>query len=568
MKLAGIGIKNFRRIGQIECMIKIDEIVVLVGQNNCGKSTVLDAYELFASGGKEVELSAFHNGDVNCPIEVTGIFTGINDADRDVLGKKWEHDDDVHGSCIKVRWVWTAPGAKGQKQAFNPESKTFEAGGLGGWDSLLQSRIPKPVRIRPTDPVDTTQTKIVTMLKDHVKARLKADSSSTKKALEEIDKLAGTIFEEAKDALDVISAKITEQVSQVFPGTELELVPKSKDALDEKIIGADSYLRIATAGGAATPLMTQGTGLQRALLWSALSVMSDIGNGKKKELKGDEDMPRILLIDEPEAFLHPPTVRNAREALYDFALKNPLWQVIATTHSPVFIDLSKDHTTIIRVDATSDRQRYVSTADVAFDAPQKTRLKMVRACNPFVNEFFFFDDVILVEGPTEHIVVSTLAELAGSSVHVVDCLGKANIPMFAKILNHFQVPYIVIHDSDTPNCKRKNKVVKNAMWTINSEIRNTVGASKVGSQIFVQFPNFEGAFCPEELSSGKVDNVMEILADLDSPHRKEILGAYKLIFAKDHAIMVNTEEAFNKRLQEHVELRDLQADWQWQTDAS
>jgi predicted ATP-dependent endonuclease of OLD family len=465
MRLSGLIIKNYRRIGDIECKIKIDQIVVLVGQNNSGKSTVLDAYELFASGGKEVDVSHFHNEDTKRPIEIIGIFKSLTDEDREILGKNWEHSDPDHGDCIKVRWIWKSSGLKGQKQSFNPATSTFEDGGVGGWDSLIQSRIPRPVRIRPTDPVDTTQTKIVGMLKEHIKARLKADSSSTAKALEEIEKIAAKLFDESKDVINDISKKITDQVSSVFPGTIIEVIPRSKDSIDEKIIAADSYLKIGTANGNGSSLTLQGTGLQRALLWSALSVMSDAPGGKKKvNQKEDEEPPRVLLIDEPEAFLHPPTVRMARDALYDFALKNPHWQVIATTHSPVFIDVAKNHTTIIRVDATSAKQHYVSTDEVDFGAPERKRLAMVRSCHPFVNEFFFFDDIILVEGPTENVVVSTLAEILGQKVHVIDCLGKANIPMFAKILNHFQVPYVVIHDSDVPKAKRKEKIIANPMW--------------------------------------------------------------------------------------------------------
>ena len=289
----------------------------------------------------------------------------------------------------------------GQKQSFNPATGAFEDGGVGGWDSLIQSRIPQPVRIRPTDPVDATQTKIVGMLKDYVKSSLKADASSTKAAFDQIELLAKKVFDDSKASFDDVAQRITANVSQVFPGTTIEVVPRSKDAIDEKLIAADSYLRIGTQGSSTTPLLLQGTGLQRALLWSALSVMSEAPARKKQKSVGD--VQRILLIDEPEAFLHPPTVRNARESLYDFALNNPEWQVIATTHSPIFIDLSKDHTTIIRVDPNVAEQHFVSTDLISFDGDERSHLNMVRACNPVVNEFFFYEHVFLVEIGRAHV---------------------------------------------------------------------------------------------------------------------------------------------------------------------
>ena len=213
MRLAGLAIKNYRRIGSTESRIKIDEIVILIGQNNAGKSTVLDAYEAFSSAGKELDISHFHKEAIDTPVEITGVFDKLTESDLDVIGKKWEHDDSEYGKCIKVKWVWSKPGQKGQKQSFDPEKNEFVEGGVGGWDSLIQSRIPQPVRIRPTDPPDTTQVKIVGMLKEHIKSSLKADASSTKSAFEEIERLAQKLFDESKAALDAVSQRCGCQVS-------------------------------------------------------------------------------------------------------------------------------------------------------------------------------------------------------------------------------------------------------------------------------------------------------------------------------------------------------------------
>jgi predicted ATP-dependent endonuclease of OLD family len=561
MRLAGLLVKNYRRIGNLGCQIKIDEIVVLIGPNNAGKSTILDAYEAFASSGAELEVSHFHNEDQKMPVEITGIFDSLTKDDLDVIGEKWAHEDCDYGTCIKVRWVWSQAGEKGKKQSFDPTIGDFIDGGSGGWDSLIKSRIPQPIRIRPTDPVDITQTKIVAMLKEHVKQQLKAESGSTKDAFDEIERLAAKLFAQSKVMLDEISTKITENVSEVFPGATIEVVPRSKDTIDEKVIAADSYLRVATVDGGNTPLALQGTGLQRALLWSALSVMSEPITGKKKT-KTSSDAGKILLIDEPEAFLHPPTIRSARESLYQFALDNSDWQVIATTHSPVFIDLSKDHTTIVRVDASSGKQRYISTDKASFDADEKKRLQMVRSCNPIVNEFFFYDNIVLVEGDTEQVIVKYVADQLGIDVHVINCIGKANIPLFARILNQFKVVYTVIHDSDTPMCKRKEKIVGNPMWSINEAIRVAVSGSP-GSKIFTQFQNFESEFFNDDLTFGKVDNAISAIADSDSEEGKKIIETYTKLLSGDTSILTTSIEAFNAKLQKHLIAKELSTDWRW-----
>jgi len=561
VKLVGLQIKNFKRIGPAGCNIRIDEIVVLVGRNNVGKSTVLDAYEAFASMGGPLTLSHFHNENASNPIEITGIFGSVTNEDEDVLSKKWTHEDHEYGRCIKVRWIWASPDKPGQKQSFNPTTGGFEDNGVGGMNSLIQSRIPKPVRIRPTDSTETTQTKIVSMLKDHVKAKLKEDSSRAKRVIDQIEILAGELLEETKGALTELSERITKNVAEVFPGATIELVPKSKDSIDEKIVGAESYLRIGAADETAIPLMHQGTGLQRALLWSALAVMSNVSPAKKKG-KGEDEATRILLIDEPEAFLHPPTVRGAREALYTFALSNPEWQVIATTHSPIFIDLSKSHTTIIRVEPDEKAERFISTDKISFDAPERTRLQMVRACNPVVNEFFFYDNIVLVEGPTEHLAVKHCASALGFDVHVIDCMGKANIPLFAKILNQFRSKYIVIHDSDTPKIFKKEKIVNSGTWTINTSIRDAAAECSSG-QVFTQFPHFEGEFFGESLKGGKVDRVLEILGAPGTPEYDSVMQSYSRVLNRDADIFTSCVNTFEAKYKKYVQDNKLEENPIW-----
>jgi hypothetical protein len=565
MKLTTLQVKNFKGIGETVCEIRIDRIVVLVGQNNVGKSTVLDAYEAFATAGRELDENFFHQHDTGRPIEIGALFSDVTTADEEVLGAKWTFDHPEFGRCIRVKWVWDKPGKKATKNSYNPETDDFEVGGMGGWDSLLQSRIPVPLRISPTDPIEITQTKVVGMLKEHVKARLKEDSDSAKSVMDELDILAKKLFDETKAQLETISNKISFNVSKAFPGTTIELVPRSKESIDEKIVGADSFLRVGGNGCVATPLLLQGTGIQRALLWSALAVMADVDMGKKK--KSQAEVKRILLIDEPEAFLHPPTVRDARDSLYDFAINNPDWQVIATTHSPVFIDLSKNHTTIVRVDPTQASQKYVSTDKISFETNERERLQMIRACNPIVNEFFFYDDIVLVEGPTEQLIVQHLEPILGRKIHVINCLGKANIPLFAKILNQFKVKYLVIHDSDTPFVARKGKMVNSGTWTLNEKIRNVVNAEP-GCEVFTQFPHFEGEFLQEELSGGKVDRVLEVLADKGGDENSRVLMTYLAVLAKDAKYLTTSYAAFEAKQQAYIEVNGLLNDPRWNQSSS
>jgi predicted ATP-dependent endonuclease of OLD family len=143
---------------------------------------------------------------------------------------------------------------------------------------------------------------------------------------------------------------------------------------------------------------------------------------------------------------------------------------------------------------------------------------MVRACHPTVNEFFFSDQSWLVEGETEHAVLSMLlaksVNPAAKNISIVNCLGKANIPLFAAILNQFGTSYTIIHDTDSPKSKRKGKYIRNAMWTINSSIIDIVAQRNAAlpvSHIVAHVPNFESHYFGEDQDANKPSHALEII---------------------------------------------------------
>src|SRR3990170_5417973 len=67
-RLIKLIIKNFRCIGSTPVTIDLDDIVVLVGPNNVGKSSVLKAYEVIMSEGSSaghLAIEDFPSGKVD-----------------------------------------------------------------------------------------------------------------------------------------------------------------------------------------------------------------------------------------------------------------------------------------------------------------------------------------------------------------------------------------------------------------------------------------------------------------------------------------------------------------------
>jgi predicted ATP-dependent endonuclease of OLD family len=164
---------------------------------------------------------------------------------------------------------------------------------------------------------------------------------------------------------------------------------------------------------------------------------------------------------------------------------------MTSTHSSIFIDVSKPHATIIRLEKDEHfATKLVSRDLLHFNEEERTRLSMVRSCNPAVNEFFFADIVLLVEGDIEQLVFKTPLKSADleHKHHIVNCLGKGNLQLFSKILTHFKSKYIAIHDSDSPKTQRQNNWIVNGAWTTNSNILNTCALSTKQSCCIAQIP--------------------------------------------------------------------------------
>lgn len=114
--------------------------------------------------------------------------------------------------------------------------------------------------------------------------------------------------------------------------------------------------------------------------------------------------PLLFLIEEPEIYLHPEMCRKMRDSLVRIA-RTPNAQVICTTHSPTFIDIADRHDGVLILRRDSGTlQFHQSTTDLfsgADASDQRRRLRMILNFDASVNEVFFSDHVALVEGDTE-----------------------------------------------------------------------------------------------------------------------------------------------------------------------
>jgi predicted ATP-dependent endonuclease of OLD family len=165
--------------------------------------------------------------------------------------------------------------------------------------------------------------------------------------------------------------------------------------------------------------------------------------------------PIILLIEEPELYIHPQLAKLFFDVMASFAETD---QVIYTTHSPLFVDAYQaENVGVVSKPNPTVGTRIRSCDTSAFDGLDDRKLfQGFTKLNPSMNELFFAKRVLLVEGPEDSVAVAATLKALGRIItrpeelqwSVIACGGKASIPFFQRVLNAFAIPYVVLHDVD------------------------------------------------------------------------------------------------------------------------
>jgi len=204
----------------------------------------------------------------------------------------------------------------------------------------------------------------------------------------------------------------------------------------------------------------------------------------------------IIAIEEPEVFLHPHRQRFFYKVLADLAGSGN--QVFYTTHSAHFVDIvAPENVCIVRrtcVDGTS----VFTCPSQQWSPDQKERFRLEKEFDPERNEMFFAKGVLLCEGDTEKCLYPVLLNHCGVDIDeigisVVEVGGKQNLPIFVRVLEAFQIPYVVVFDEDKPGDKA------------NADITATVKDSK---RIHIHKPNLEQQVGYAPKKRGKVEEAL------------------------------------------------------------
>lgn len=232
-----------------------------------------------------------------------------------------------------------------------------------------------------------------------------------------------------------------------------------------------------------------GHGLQRAFILTMLQHLvaakvievtraADVTLESDRPRKAGQQLPGLVLaIEEPELYQHPSRQRHMAAILMKLAYGTipgvaKSTQVIYSTHSPLFVGLDRfEQIRLLRkADEVVGKPKVTKAVKAELDSVAEEiwvaagsqgskytadtlRPRLQTVMTPWVNEGFFADVAVLVEGEDDRAAILGMAISMGNnfdseSISVIPCMGKNNLDRPLVIFRHIGIPVYVIWDSD------------------------------------------------------------------------------------------------------------------------
>ncbi|MGQ0330704.1 ATP-dependent nuclease [Citrobacter portucalensis] len=246
--------------------------------------------------------------------------------------------------------------------------------------------------------------------------------------------------------LGVIDSSINTKTHNLFPGINLKLhfeTPVISDLLRSGTIKVSEY-----PYNSSTDFTTYGHGTQRAIQMALIQHLADITNNTAI------GSTTLLLIDEPELYLHPSAIEYVRMALEKLSMTN--YQIVFTTHSAQMINAeTAPNTILIRKNQALGTYCKFRLKDAVLQNISNAQHQAEHLFSlTQSSKVLFADTVILAEGKTEQSLLPFLYEeingftLSSKNKALISTNSVDNISNTMRILNAMALPAKAIVDLD------------------------------------------------------------------------------------------------------------------------
>lgn len=519
MKISQFRVNNYRCIqgGLDSNTVKFGDshTIFIFGQNNVGKSSFLKAYKTFYDNYVEQEDFSFVLDDghqENIEIE---IWLTIEEAhDKELINKQSHNKYDsltkfLDEGVLKIRRTWSDPKTS-KNYTYDPSTKKWiekNYGGIG-LDNVFQSMLPKPLLIQAMPTEEQVKIVVNEVLKEIAQAKL---TKAQSKKLEEAKKTISALQEEVYDkkTINKYEDEVNKEFGKLFNSYKISIddgTSKAKYTADK--LGKDFEIDFMhSQNNQKTTYQRMGHGAVRMAIFLLMLMRDELRD------KGLSRKSHLVLFEEPELFLHPSLTKKLRKLVYEVSAKDMPFQVLCASHSPQMIDMTKDDTSLVRMVKNEKDTTLYQVDKPDLKNPEQETIEKVKQkvyeilrFNPYVCESFYSDEVVLVEGDTEAIILRAFQQefVSAKDVFVVNCGTCNNIPFYQKIFSKFNIKYNIICDTDHRLVEEDEKENKNG-WdgkfinpSFSSHIQKSIldqynedKKTGLAGKFFVNAPTFE-----------------------------------------------------------------------------
>ncbi len=408
-KVSLLKVLNFKAIREGE--FKFSDYTPLVGYNNAGKSSILEALNWIIKPSS-IPATSFNNPDQ--PVSVTVMVNGITDAVLEGLAEV--HRDRIaafiENQQLEFRRTQDSPGQSVSAivmQIFDPRNNTGWVSPPTGIPAALNALFPEVILVgamqNAADDVgkSTSSSTIGKLIKQIVEPVREQYSAQIIASLTPISEQLSARGNNKDQALRDVDATIESYLAEFFPGMSAKThipMPDIDDFLKKATIKVSEQRYGDDLEGDAA---TMGHGAQRSVQIALINALAHI----RRNDGGNVSRTVLLLLDEPELYLHPQAIAVVRTALKNLS-KNG-FQVAFTTHTGELIGLEDCPKTIIvrrtQANGCAALQKMEDVAHVVADLTNQADT-LFELSNS--KEFLFSDQVVLVEGKTETVILPHL----------------------------------------------------------------------------------------------------------------------------------------------------------------
>lgn len=438
-KIKQLHIKNYKSCQ--ETTLTLENYTPLVGYNNAGKSNILKCIDALVRGKGQNEASFFNNNE---PLEIIALLEGLDEHSLSHLSAQQvtSLNPYIEAGSLRIRFFQEKPGTG--KNAVDMGLQKPSKLGIDEWvnpnglPQAITTLFPEPTFINSMEDsaedvskfkASNTIGKLIAHLQKEITTSKAAEIND---ALEVVGKKLSLNGSERLDELASFDLSINDKIEDFFPGLSLNIDIPTPSIADLFKQGTIKVNEVGTERQ--SDFIDMGHGSQRAIQMTLIRHLAEITKDVAKQGKTN-----ILLIDEPELFLHPQAVELLRSSLK--TLSNRGYQIIFSTHSPYMIEQSDiPITNIIRKNSSGTvvtTRLKEALEQTLTDNDSQARL-LFDTYN--LGQILFSDKVLIAEGATEKTVLPTLFNsvvgktLGEHKLALVIADGAGNIPKMIEIL--------------------------------------------------------------------------------------------------------------------------------------